>query len=137
MQLEVFAKRLKALRQSRHMSLQNVGDVVGSNRQHIGNMENSRALPSLSMAVALADLFEVSVDYLVGRSDSPVAGDGEPIEIITPQNLEQQKIIRMVNSLHEGNADKALSYITFLRIVQRREDRKKQRLAHDAITQNA
>ena len=127
MQLEVFAKRLRALRQSRGMSLQNVGDVVGANRQHIGNLENSRVSPSLSMTVALADLFNVSVDYLVGRSDDParipVVGEN-PTEIMPEQDLEQQKIIRMVNSLHEQNADKALSYITFLRVIQRREDRK-------------
>ena len=135
MQLEVFTKRLKALRQSRCMSLQNVGDIVGTNRQHIGNLEHSRTSPSLGMAVALADLFDVSVDYLIGRSDNPArtpADDGESVEIVPEENLKRQKMIGIINSLDDENAGKALSYITFLRIAQRREDRKKKRLAGDS-----
>ena len=136
MYLDVFSKRLRALRLSRGFTLQNVGDVVGSNRHSIGNMENSRASPSLAMAIALADLFDVSVDYLIGRTDNPAripAGDGEPVETVTEQSLERQKMVGMIESLHKENAEKALSYITFLRLIQRREDRKKKRLTEEFI----
>ena len=132
MYLDAFAKRLRALRLSRGLTLQNVGDVVGSNRQSIGNLENSRASPSLAMAIAIANFFDVSVDYLVGRSDNPARtpanGDGEPAETAPAQNAERQKMLGMIEALHEENADKVLSYIAFLSHIQRREDRKKRRL---------
>ena len=110
------------------------GYAVGSSRHNMSNLEYARISPSLGMAIALADLFDVSVDYLVGRSDNPArtpSGDGESAEIVTEQNLERQKMIGMIKALHEENAGKALSYITFLRIAQRREERKKKRLDGD------
>ena len=133
MSRDLFAKRLKTLRMSRGLTLQNVGDIAGCNRQNISNLENARVSPSLAMAMMLADFFDVSLDYLVGRADSPgrtPANDGgEPDETVPEQNMERQKMIGMIEALHEENADKALSYIVFLRHIQRREDRKKRRLA--------
>ena len=131
MHRDIFAKRLRMLRLSRGLTLQNIGDAVGSNRQSISNLECARVSPSLAMILALADFFDVSVDYLVGRSDNPArtpAGDGEPAENLPEQNLERQKMIGMIEALHEENADKVLSYINYVRHVQRLEDRKKKRL---------
>ena len=134
MHRDVFAKRLRALRLSRGLTLQNVGDAVGNNRQSISNMECERASPSLAVVIALSDFFDVSVDYLVGRTDNPEiisAGGGEPDNAEPEQNFERLKMLGMIESLHKENADKALSYITFLRLIQRREDRKKKRPADE------
>ena len=71
MQSEIFAKRLKELRLAQNLTLQNVGDAVGSTRHTIGNLENGRRPPSLDMVIRLATYFGVSLDYLVGLSDAP------------------------------------------------------------------
>ncbi len=71
MDFKVFAKRLKALRTANDLTLQQLGDAIQSTKATIGNLENSNKQPSLSMVVALADFFDVSLDYLVGRSDDP------------------------------------------------------------------
>ena len=126
---DIFAKRLKALRLSRNMTLQNLGDVVSCNRHNISNLENSRVSPSFAMLMALADFFDVSLDYLVGRSDDPArtgAGGGNEMAE-TEQSLEKKKLIGMIGALHEDDADKAMSYVVFLRHSRRREDWKKRR----------
>jgi transcriptional regulator with XRE-family HTH domain len=69
--LNIFSERLRSLRLKQKGTLQKVGDAVGCNRQAIGNFENARKSPSLDMIIALADYFDVSLDYLVGRSDDP------------------------------------------------------------------
>jgi transcriptional regulator with XRE-family HTH domain len=72
MDLEIFSTRLRTLRLGQKNTLQNVGDAIGCNRQAIGNLEHAKKSPSLDMVIALADYFDVSIDYLVGRSDNPV-----------------------------------------------------------------
>lgn len=71
MDYSLFSLRLKELRASRNLTLQQLGESIGSTKATIGNLENSNKQPSLQMVVALADYFNVSIDYLVGRSDDP------------------------------------------------------------------
>ncbi len=71
MDFKFFSLRLKELRTSRNLTLQQLGENIGSTKATMGNLENSNKQPSLQMVVALADYFDVSLDYLVGRSDDP------------------------------------------------------------------
>ena len=130
--LDVFAKRLKTLRLSRRLTLQKIGDAVGSNLQTISNFENVRKSPSLKMILALAEFFDVSVDYLVGHSDDPARtrtgdGIGETVVWESAQSPEREKLIGMIQDLHEDDTSKAMSYVAFLRQTRRREDWKKRR----------
>ncbi len=59
--------RIKELRTERNWSLQHLGDLVGVSDQTISNWERERNQPSIKNLIKLADIFEVSVDYLVGR----------------------------------------------------------------------
>lgn len=68
---DLFSSRLKSLRLSKGLTLQQLGESIGSTKATMGNLENSNKQPSLLMIVALADYFDVSLDYLVGRSDDP------------------------------------------------------------------
>lgn len=71
MDFKFFSLRLKELRTSHNLTLQQLGENIGSTKATMGNLENSNKQPSLQMVVALADYFDVSLDYLVGRSDDP------------------------------------------------------------------
>ncbi|WP_257720094.1 helix-turn-helix domain-containing protein [Desulfotruncus alcoholivorax] len=66
-----FSYRLKELRKSRSVKQKELGQIVGLAESAINNLENKRRSPSIEIAVALADFFDVSLDYLVGRSDDP------------------------------------------------------------------
>lgn len=67
----IFGERLKKLRIDNGFTLQNIGDHVGSSRSTIGNIERGVKPPSLAMVKAIADFFDVSIDYLIGRTDNP------------------------------------------------------------------
>ncbi len=71
MDLKVFAERLKTLRKQNNLTLQQLGESIGTTKATVGNLENCNKQPSLALIVALADYFDVSLDYLVGRSDNP------------------------------------------------------------------
>ena len=47
-----------------------LGELCGLGRNCIGQYERGEKIPSLKSLIALADYFEVSLDYLVGRNNS-------------------------------------------------------------------
>lgn len=62
-------KRLKELRQSRGISQQQLADVAMVSQQSINKYENHNIEPDITTMIRIADYFEVSVDYLIGRSN--------------------------------------------------------------------
>lgn len=68
----IFSYRLKNLRTSKGLTMEQLGKEVDSTRGTISNYENGNKKPSLDMLIKLANYFDVSIDYLVGRTDDPV-----------------------------------------------------------------
>lgn len=66
---EKFPERLKLLRTRRHISQVTLGALCGMTRNAVCGYENSRARPNVESVCALADFFNVSTDYLLGRTD--------------------------------------------------------------------
>ncbi len=67
---KVFSKRFKVLRQAYEMSLTDVADCLGLSRQSIVYYSMGDRLPRIPILIALAKLFETSVDYLLGLTDN-------------------------------------------------------------------
>ncbi|MBQ7995382.1 MAG: helix-turn-helix transcriptional regulator [Bacilli bacterium] len=59
--------RLRELRIMNEMTQTDVGKAVGTSPQTILNWENGIHEPDIEHLIALADLFNVTIDYLVGR----------------------------------------------------------------------
>lgn len=68
---EIFATRIRTLRSINGLTQGQLGDSVGLTKQAINNIESGLRITALDKAYALADYFDVSLDYLVGRSDDP------------------------------------------------------------------
>ena len=64
--------RLKELILAKSMTLKAMADMLGMVQRNYQRYETGEVDPPLSKAIALADYFNVSLDYLVGRSDDPV-----------------------------------------------------------------
>ena len=60
---------MKELRLSKNLTLKQVADAIGLTRNAISNYEANIREPSLSVLKSLCDFFDVSADYLIGRSD--------------------------------------------------------------------
>ena len=68
---KIFSDRLKLLRTGRKISSQVLAEAVGVSRPAISQFENAANYPHVNTLCALADYFNVSVDYLLGRTDNP------------------------------------------------------------------
>ena len=66
-----FSVRLKELRTSQSLSQKSFGEAIGLSMQAVNDIENSRSNTTLERAIIIADFFNVSLDYLVGRSNDP------------------------------------------------------------------
>jgi Predicted transcriptional regulators len=66
---KVFGQRLRQLRQSHHLTVEQLGNEFKVSKQTVSRWELGDRLPPLDVATTLADYFNVSLDYLAGRSD--------------------------------------------------------------------
>ena len=67
--MEIFAERIRELRLEHGLTQEEVGEIIGVKRYSIYSYEKGRACPEMRGLVALADYFDVSIDYLAGRTD--------------------------------------------------------------------
>ena len=68
---EKFSERLLQLRKEANISQAVLAESIDINRSAITHMEKGERAASIEVLCALADYFDVSLDYLVGRSDDP------------------------------------------------------------------
>lgn len=66
-----FQTRLTNIRRSKGFTQKQVADGIGISEVGLQNYENGRRKPAFDVLIALADFYDVSIDYLVGRSDDP------------------------------------------------------------------
>lgn len=66
-----FPERLRRLRERNRLKRCVLSELCGLNRNAIKRYERGEAVPTIRAVVSIADYFEVSVDYLLGRSDYP------------------------------------------------------------------
>lgn len=60
-----FGGRLKALRQERNLTQEQLGEKLNTSFSRISRLESGRCTPSIDALVEIAVFFEVSLDYLV------------------------------------------------------------------------
>ena len=66
-----FGTHLKSLRKSKNITQKQLALAIGATERSIQKYEIEERKPSYDVLIALADYFDVSIDYLVGRSDNP------------------------------------------------------------------
>lgn len=64
----LFPKRLRQLRERRRMSRKVLSELCGLAPDAVRRYERGESEPSVASLTALADFFEVSLDYLTGRA---------------------------------------------------------------------
>lgn len=64
--------RLKTLRKQRGISQLKLAMDLGMNQNSISRYENGEREADYKTLIALADYFNVSIDYLLERTDNPV-----------------------------------------------------------------
>lgn len=69
--VEIFASRLREVREERNLSRKEVAELLGVTKTQINDLENGKTGTSLQRLVMLAEFYQVSTDYLLGITDDP------------------------------------------------------------------
>lgn len=88
-----FSQRLKKLRTDKHLTQAQVARRVGVTASMVSSYETDIRLPSYEVMIHLADLFGVSVDYLLGREEKRL------LDISELTDAEAAVVCDMVNIL--------------------------------------
>lgn len=67
--MEILAKRLRILRKEQGMRQEDTAAALGLSTNGYQRYELNQRDPDAPVIVAMADLFHVSADYLLGRTD--------------------------------------------------------------------
>ena len=69
--MPTIAERLVLLQQERHINKKDIAEAVGLSLMGYYRYEKGQREPTASTIVKLCDFFNVSADYLLGRTDEP------------------------------------------------------------------
>jgi transcriptional regulator with XRE-family HTH domain len=89
----VFPLRIRHLRRERKLTQQQVSQALGISRSTYAKYETGENQPDHAMLNKIANFFEVTVDYLLGRDDDPkgTVVDSDPISPEEREFLEWVK----------------------------------------------
>ena len=67
---QVFGKRLKELRKEHGCTIEQFADMVGISKSTLGYYENDKRMPDIEILARIANVLNVSADYLIGRTNT-------------------------------------------------------------------
>lgn len=69
--MEIVGKRLRLLREGVKLSQKKIADMIGISQVSINRYESGAGEPPFKTLLWYADHFDVSLDYIFGRTDQP------------------------------------------------------------------
>jgi MerR family transcriptional regulator, light-induced transcriptional regulator len=104
-----FAERLRILRTKKGWRQRDLAARLGVAQTTIANYEQGTRFPDEAVLRAVADLFEASLDYLLGRSDvaEPASRQREPLPI---RPALPESAGRYLDLVLAGRGDEAVAY---------------------------
>ena len=67
----MFGERLKSIRLHSGITQKEAANLFGITERAYQNYEIIKSKPNVSLLISIAEYFDVSIDYLVGRTNNP------------------------------------------------------------------
>lgn len=111
-----FKTRIKELRESRRLSHSQMASIFDKSEGAIRAWETGRTKPDTDTLIKIADYFETSADYLLGRSEAKKPENEDIITKLGISNNAVENIKRCAVSFQ--GTDKFLSHSIFLALMK-------------------
>lgn len=89
--------KIKELRQEKNLSQKELAEKLDTSNKNIWAYENNIATPSVEMLIKIASLFDVSIDYLVGKTTDYVSISNN--SQLSTLSIEEQKLLKAFKQL--------------------------------------
>ena len=93
--MDILAERMRTLREGMKLSQAKIAKLVGTTQASINRYENQVGLPPHKTLLWYADYFDVSMDYIYGRTEKPQGRNYEFRPKLMKDNTEMQQFIEM------------------------------------------
>lgn len=104
--------RIRLLRTESHMTQEEFGRIFGISKPTVSFYEHGKSVPNDQIKTAIARYFGVSVDYLLGVTDSRELTNPTPV---AAQRPAEAAIAGELGSLSDRQLDRLLGYIQALK----------------------
>ncbi len=98
--------RLLELRKELKLTQTDIANKLFITQNGYASYENGRTEPNIETLIKLADIFNVSVDYLIGRTNNNIT--------FSQYSKEKTYLLNTIEKLNKENTLKASLYITGL-----------------------
>lgn len=117
----MFPHRLRQLRDNCNLTQEELAKELNLTQSTIAYYESGRKMPTLENTEAIADFFNVSVDYLLGRTNVRETSDGKYLEV-SEKPSEYDDISKEIRNLSPESQEELRKLIELykLRDMQKR-----------------
>ncbi|MGJ3203684.1 helix-turn-helix domain-containing protein [Geobacillus stearothermophilus] len=115
-----FGKRLRFLRKKMNMTQKDLADKFSLGESTIGMYERDEREPSFEFVRQLADFFNVTTDYLLGRTDHPNPSEQDDI----PEELKDPELGLFFKELAEAPEERREQLLKIWEILKSEGERK-------------
>lgn len=114
-----YGNRIAELREQKGWTQEELATSIGISRAALSHYEKNRRKPDFETLTQLADLFQVSIDYLIGRTaHSQTTLDPEVRQFAEQLELSDTEILERFNLSIDGQQltdEEARRFIAFVR----------------------
>ncbi len=103
-------KNLKTLRKKHRLSQKEIGKIFHASQNAVSQWESGARKPSYDVIQEIADYFNVTIDYLLGREEKP------------SENRENSALCNELEDLTQEERADILSYIRFKKSQREKTD---------------
>ena len=104
--------RLKELREERHLTQNDIAKEIKTSQTNIGRWEKELNEPAASFLIRLADFFQGSIDYLLGREDD-LGNITIHTEKPAPLPQDEQELLNIYQALSPAHRSQILEYARY------------------------
>lgn len=93
--MKIVGERLRMLREGMQISQAKMAELVGMKQSSINRYEGGETSPSYEVLLKYANFFDVSIDYIFGRTDNPQGKLYEYKPKVLEDNKEMRQFVEM------------------------------------------
>lgn len=100
--------RIRELRKAKKVTMKELGNMIGVAESTMSLYETGKRKPDPETLSRLADYFNVSVDYLLGRDE------GQSQTAPSPADRQRRDVEAMLRAMSDADLEKVYDYVRFV-----------------------
>lgn len=111
----MLSKRLKELRMNNGLKQSDLAKLLSISTSRYGQYETGRRSPDYKLLIQIANFYNVSIDYLLGRTN-----------VIKPENIDENDLLAKLNTADSETKASVEQFLNYLLYEKERKHKEKE-----------